>query len=51
MEKKKRTNTKTRTVGNGEGSLFKSTTSGCWKFQYYDNSGRRKTIQQKKKKE
>lgn len=49
MEKKKRTNTKTRTVGNGEGSLFKSTTSGCWKFQYYDNSGRRKTIQQKKK--
>lgn len=49
MEEKKRTNTRTRTVGNGEGSLFKSPASGCWKFQYYDSSGKRKTIQQKKK--
>ena len=49
MEEKKRTNTRTRTVGNGEGSLFKSKKSDCWKFQYYDSSGKRKTIQQKKK--
>lgn len=49
MEDKKRTNTRTRTVGNGEGSLFKSPASDCWKFQYYDTSGKRKTIQQKKK--
>lgn len=49
MKEKKRTNTRTRTVGNGEGSLFKSQKSNCWKFQYYDSSGKRKTIQQKKK--
>lgn len=31
------------------GSLFKSKKTDCWKFQYYDSSGKRKTIKQKKK--
>ena len=38
---------KTRTVGNGEGSLFYSETQKIWMFQYYEN-GKRKTVKQKK---
>lgn len=44
---KKRTNQKTKSVGNGEGSLYKSETLGCYVFQYTHNRSR-KTIKQKK---
>lgn len=46
MERK---NKKTKSVGNGEGSLYYSETLGCWIFQYYDTNGKRQTMKQKKK--
>lgn len=42
-----RRNKKTKSVGNGEGTLYKSDTLNCWVFQYYFN-GSRKTMKQKK---
>lgn len=45
--KKERTNKKTRTVGNGEGSLYYSEKLQRWVFQYVVN-GKRKTLTQKK---
>lgn len=45
MEKR---NTKTRQVGNGEGSLYKSKKLNCWIYQYYDVTGKRQTMRQKK---
>lgn len=47
MEKERR-NKKTKSVGNGEGSLYFSEALNCWVFQYYDTSGKRKTMKQKK---
>ena len=47
MERK---NKKTKSVGNGEGSLYYSDTLGCWVFQYYiEGNPNRKTMKQKKK--
>lgn len=42
-----RRNKKTKSVGNGEGSLYFSEFSNCWIYQYYAN-GKRKTMKQKK---
>jgi len=44
MERK---NKKTKSVGNGEGSLYYSETLKRWVFQYCEPSGKRKTIKQK----
>ena len=44
MERK---NKKTKSVGNGEGSLYFSESQQCWIFQYVVN-GYRKTMKQKK---
>jgi len=44
MERK---NAKTKSVGNGEGSLYYSKTLKCWIFQYFYN-GKRKTMKQRK---
>lgn len=41
-------NQATKSVGNGEGSLYKSKTLNCWIFQYFDTSGKRKTLKQRK---
>ncbi len=49
VEKKPKTNKKTKQVGNGEGSLYFSDTQKCWIFQYYDTNGKRQTMKQKKK--
>lgn len=46
-EKKERKNKKTKSVGNGEGSLYFSEKLDCYVFQYVHN-GSRKTIRQKK---
>ncbi len=46
MERK---NKKTKSVGNGEGSLYYSDKLKCWIFQYYDTQNKRKTMKQKKK--
>lgn len=43
----RKTNQKTRQVGNGEGSLYYSESLKCWVFQYFV-SGIRKTMKQKK---
>lgn len=48
MEKNKK-NKNTKSVGNGEGSLYYSDTLKCWVFQYYDTQGKRQTMKQKKK--
>lgn len=48
-EKKKRTNQKTKQVGNGEGTLYYSDTLQCWIYQYYDTQGKRQTMKQRKK--
>lgn len=48
MEKSRR-NSKTKQVGNGEGSLYYSDKLKCWIFQYYDTNGKRQTMKQKKK--
>lgn len=42
-------NKKTKSVGNGEGSLYYSDTLKCWIFQYYDTQGNRQTMKQRKK--
>ena len=42
-----RRNKKTKSVGNGEGSLYYSDTLQCWVFQYVVD-GKRKTLKQKK---
>lgn len=44
-----RKNKKTKSVGNGEGSLYYSEKLNSWIFQYYDTNGNRKTLKQKKK--
>lgn len=44
-----RKNKKTKSVGNGEGSLYHSETLNCWIFQYYDTQGKRQTMKQRKK--
>ncbi len=44
MERK---NKKTKSVGNGEGSLYYSEVQKCWIFQYVYN-GKRKTMKQRK---
>lgn len=44
-----RKNKKTKSVGNGEGSLYYSETKGCLIFQYYDTQGKRQTMKQRKK--
>lgn len=49
IESKQRRNSKTKTVGNGEGSLYYSETLKCWVYQYFDTSNKRKTMKQKKK--
>ena len=43
-----RRNKNTKSVGNGEGSLYKSEKLNCWIYQYHDNNGSRKTMKQKK---
>lgn len=45
-EKKKRTNQKKKTAGNGEGSLYYSEAQKKWIYQYTHN-GKRSTIKQK----
>lgn len=42
-----RRNKKTKSVGNGEGSLYYSDKLECWIFQYYSNNTR-KTVKQRK---
>lgn len=44
-----RRNKKTKSVGNGEGTLYYSETLKCWVFQYYDKDGNRQTKKQRKK--
>ena len=44
-----RKNTRTKSVGNGEGSLYYSKKLKCWVFQYYNTQGKRQTMKQKKK--
>lgn len=46
MERK---NQKTRSVGNGEGSLYYSEALNRWIFQYYDTQSKRQTMKQRKK--
>ncbi len=46
MERK---NKKTKSVGNGEGTLYYSEKLKCWMFQYYDTNGKRQTMKQRKK--
>lgn len=43
-----RRNQKTKSVGNGEGSLYKSEKLNCWVYQYYDTLGKRQTMKQRK---
>lgn len=45
MERK---NLKTKSVGNGEGSLYYSDTLQRWVFQYYNTFGKRKTLKQRR---
>ena len=44
-----RRNKKTKSVGNGEGTLYYSDTLKCWVFQYHDTLGKRQTMKQRKK--
>lgn len=44
-----RRNKKTKSVGNGEGSLYYSEALKKWIYQYYDTNNKRKTMTQKKK--
>lgn len=48
QEKNVRKNQKTKSVGNGEGSLYRSDKLNCWIFQYYDTNGKRQTMKQRK---
>ena len=41
-------NSKTKSAGNGEGSLYYSEALGCWVYQYHDASGKRRTMKQRK---
>ena len=41
-------NQRTKSVGNGEGSLYYSNTKSCWIFKYYDTNGKRQTMKQRK---
>lgn len=43
-----RRNKKTKSVGNGEGTLYYSEVLKCWVYQYYDTSNKRKTMKQRK---
>lgn len=45
---KERKNQKTKSVGNGNGTLYKSETLNCWIFQYHDTMGKRQTLKQRK---
>lgn len=47
--KQKRTNQKTKQVGNGEMEPYWSETLQCWVWQYYDTHGKRQTLKQRKK--
>lgn len=47
-EDKQKRNSKTKSVGNGEGSLYYSEALKCWVYQYYDTSNKRKTMKQRK---
>lgn len=47
MEKERR-NQKTKQVGNGNGTFYKSKTLNCWIFQYHDTQGKRQTLKQRK---
>lgn len=48
-EKKERRNRTTKSVGNGEGSLYWSVALECYIYQYIDRTdGKRKTMKQKK---
>lgn len=49
ITKTKNRNQETKSVGNGEGSLYFSKALNCWVFQYFEPSGKRKTIKQRKK--
>lgn len=49
IQQEKQRNQKNKSVGNGQGSLYYSEKLKCWIFQYYEPSGKRKTIKQKKK--
>ena len=42
-------NKKTKSVGNGEGTLYYSETLNRWVYQYYDSSNKRKTMYQRKR--
>lgn len=44
-----RRNKKTKSVGNGEGTLYYSETLGIWVFQYYDTQNKRQIMRQRKK--
>ena len=46
--KKNKTNRKTRTVGNGEGSFYYSEVFQCDMYQFYDTYHKRKTMKQRK---
>jgi len=48
-QKPQANNKKTKSVGNGEGSLYYSDTLQCLIYQYYDTQGKRQTMRQKKK--
>lgn len=43
-----RRNKKTKSVGNGEGTLYYSEALKCWIYQYYDNNNKRQTAKQRK---
>lgn len=49
VEIKEKRNSKTKSVGNGEGSLYYSETLKCWVYQYFDTANKRKTMKQRKK--
>lgn len=48
MEEKKRTNQRTKSVGNGEMEPYWSEALQCWVWQYYDKQGKRQTLKQRK---
>ena len=48
MDKNKKRNKKTKSVGNGEGTLYYDNTINRWVYQYFDTSKKRKGIKQRK---
>lgn len=48
MENKTRTNKKTKSVGNGEGSLCTNKKTGLLEYWYHNTSGERKVMRQKR---